>query len=85
MWELMFPNGDEFVQEFVGICLDFSIAQYMEDRLLNIQKEEFALSDKNRKTSHIHTRVFNKLKKTIIKTIVKKAHKSPLTNGTGKE
>lgn len=40
MLVLMFPYSDEFVQElFVDVCLDFSIAQYMEDcSLLNIQK-----------------------------------------------
>lgn len=32
MWVFMFPYYDEFVQElFVDVCLDFSIAQYMED------------------------------------------------------
>lgn len=37
----MFPYLNEFVQElFVDVCLDFSIAQYMEDcSLFNIQKK----------------------------------------------
>lgn len=40
VWLLMFPYFDEFVRElFVDVCLDFSIAQYMEDcSLFNIQK-----------------------------------------------
>lgn len=56
---LMFPYLDEFVREFVDVCLDFSIAQYMEDCFLTYKKD-FALSDKKKKTFHRHTRVFNK-------------------------
>lgn len=55
VWMITFP----YLDEFVDICLDFTIAQYMEDYShFNIQKD-FALSDKEKKF-HRHTRVFNK-------------------------
>lgn len=67
---------------FVNVCLDFSIAQYMEDWYLTYKKE-FALSDKKR--NHFTDKLECSInKKTSIKTIVKKAHKSSLTNGTRK-
>lgn len=86
MWMFMFPYLDEFVRElFVDICLDFSIAQYMEDfSLFNIQKKIllFQIRKKKHFTDILECSIN---KKTIIKTIVKKAHKSLLTNGTGKK
>lgn len=46
----MFPYLNEFAKElFVNVCLDFSIAQYMEDCFLFTYKKDFALSDKKKK------------------------------------
>lgn len=43
-----------YVDEFVDVCLDFSIAQYMEDcSLINIQKD-FAHSDKKKNISQTY-------------------------------
>lgn len=60
----MFSHLDEFVQKlFVNICLDISIAQYMED-FFQYTKKNLLYSVKknktNKKTFHRHTRVFNK-------------------------
>lgn len=61
----MFSRLDEFVQKlFVDICLDISIAQYMEDffqytkKICSIQLRK--TKQTNKKTFHRHTRVFNK-------------------------
>lgn len=61
----MFSRLDEFVQKlFVDICLDISIAQYMEDFFQYTKKNLLYSVKKNKtnkqKTFHRHTRVFNK-------------------------
>lgn len=77
----MVMRVDDDVEEFVNVCLDFSIAQYMEDCSFwqtNKQKNFAYLEKKQKKYNFtdILECSINK-KKTIIKTIVKKAHKSP--------